>query len=47
MQYLLSIYEDEKAIQERDEEDEAIATASRIPSARFGTIEVRPIWAIE
>jgi hypothetical protein len=27
--------------------DAAIATASRIPSARFGTIEVRPIWATE
>lgn len=27
--------------------DEAISTASRIPSARFGTIEVRPIWTIE
>lgn len=24
--------------------DEAISIASRIPSARFGTIEVRPIW---
>jgi hypothetical protein len=27
--------------------DQAIATASRIPSARFGTIEVRPVWTIE
>ncbi len=27
--------------------DQAIATAARIPSARFGTIEVRPIWAYE
>ncbi len=26
--------------------DEAIAIAARIPSARFGTIEVRPIWAL-
>lgn len=24
--------------------DEAISLASRIPSARYGTIEVRPIW---
>lgn len=24
--------------------DEAISIAARIPSARFGTIEVRPIW---
>jgi len=24
--------------------DEAISLAARIPSARFGTIEVRPIW---
>jgi hypothetical protein len=24
--------------------DEAIEVASRIPGARFGTIEVRPIW---
>jgi hypothetical protein len=116
MQYLLLIYEDEKALQDRDEEtrtkvfgeynaftqsvreagqyvaadalqptttatsvrvrdgktlttdgpfaetkeqlggfylieasdlDQAIATAARIPSARFGTIEVRPIWVFE
>jgi hypothetical protein len=26
--------------------DEAVALASRIPSARHGTIEVRPIWEI-
>lgn len=32
---------------EANDLDEAIATASRIPSARFGTIEVRPIWAFE
>ncbi len=25
--------------------DEAIEVASKIPAARFGTIEVRPIWA--
>ena len=25
--------------------DEAISIAARIPSARFGTIEVRPIWS--
>lgn len=24
--------------------DEAIAIAARIPSARFGSVEVRPIW---
>jgi len=24
--------------------DEALSIAARIPSARFGTIEVRPIW---
>jgi hypothetical protein len=24
--------------------DEAIATAAKIPGARFGSIEVRPIW---
>jgi hypothetical protein len=116
MQYLLLIYEDEKALQDRDEEtrtkvfgeynaftqsvreagqyvaadalqptttatsvrvrdgktlttdgpfaetkeqlggfylieasdlDQAIATVARIPSARFGTIEVRPIWVFE
>ncbi|MGB8222477.1 MAG: YciI family protein [Polyangiales bacterium] len=27
--------------------DQAIATASRIPSARFGTIEVRPVWVMQ
>lgn len=27
--------------------DEAISLAARIPSARFGTIEVRPIWNYE
>ena len=27
--------------------DEAISIASRIPSAKAGTIEVRPIWAAE
>jgi hypothetical protein len=27
--------------------DEAISIASRIPSARVGTIEVRPIWNFE
>ena len=27
--------------------DEAIAWAAKIPSARLGTIEVRPIWEIE
>ncbi len=27
--------------------DEAISIAARIPSARFGTIEVRPIWNFE
>lgn len=27
--------------------DEAISIAARIPSARFGTIEVRPIWNYE
>ena len=27
--------------------DEAISIAARIPSARFGTIEVRPIWTYE
>jgi len=26
--------------------DEATAIAARIPSARFGTIEVRPVWAM-
>jgi hypothetical protein len=24
--------------------DEAIEIASRVPSARFGTVEVRPVW---
>jgi hypothetical protein len=32
---------------EANDLDEAIATASRIPSARLGTIEVRPIWAFD
>lgn len=32
---------------EADDLDQAIATAARIPSARFGTIEVRPIWVFE
>jgi hypothetical protein len=27
--------------------DEAISLAARIPTARFGTIEVRPIWHYE
>jgi hypothetical protein len=27
--------------------DEAVAWASRIPGARYGTIEVRPIWEME
>jgi hypothetical protein len=27
--------------------DEAIEVASKIPGARFGTIEVRPIWEME
>jgi hypothetical protein len=27
--------------------DEAVSIAARIPSARFGTIEVRPIWNYE
>jgi hypothetical protein len=26
--------------------NEAIQVASRIPSAKFGSIEVRPIWAM-
>jgi len=26
--------------------DEAIATAARIPAARYGSIEVRPIWEL-
>ena len=26
--------------------DDAIAIATRIPSARFGSVEVRPIWAM-
>ncbi len=26
--------------------DEAIAIAARIPSARYGSIEVRPVWAL-
>ena len=25
--------------------DEAIAIAERIPSARWGTVEIRPVWA--
>jgi hypothetical protein len=32
---------------EADDLDQAIAIAARIPSARFGTIEVRPIWVFE
>jgi len=32
---------------EADDLDQAIAIAGRIPSARFGTIEVRPIWTFE
>jgi hypothetical protein len=24
--------------------DEAIAIAERIPSARWGTVEIRPVW---
>jgi hypothetical protein len=27
--------------------DEAIAIAAKIPSARFGSVEVRPVWAME
>ena len=27
--------------------NEAIQVAAKIPSARFGSIEVRPIWEIE
>jgi len=27
--------------------DEATAIAARIPSARYGSIEVRPIWPVE
>ncbi len=26
--------------------DEAVAIAARIPGARFGSIEVRPVWAM-
>jgi len=29
---------------EADDLDQAISIAARIPSARFGTIEVRPTW---
>jgi hypothetical protein len=32
---------------EADDLDQAISVAGRIPSARFGTIEVRPIWVFE
>lgn len=32
---------------EADDLDQAISIAVRIPSARFGTIEVRPIWTLE
>jgi hypothetical protein len=27
--------------------DDAIQIASKIPSARFGTIEVRPVWEVQ
>jgi len=27
--------------------DEAVAIAAKIPSARFGSVEVRPVWAME
>ena len=26
--------------------DEAVAIAAKVPSARFGSIEVRPVWAM-
>ena len=26
--------------------DEAVAIAAKIPSARFGSVEVRPVWAM-
>ncbi|MGB5811587.1 MAG: YciI family protein, partial [Polyangiales bacterium] len=32
---------------EAEDLDRAIAIAARIPSARVGTIEVRPIWIYE
>lgn len=31
---------------EAKDQDEAIALAARIPSARHGSIEVRPIWPV-
>jgi hypothetical protein len=27
--------------------DEAIAIAAKVPSARFGSVEVRPVWTME
>ena len=31
---------------ECDDLDEAIEVAAQIPTARFGTVEVRPVWEI-
>jgi hypothetical protein len=31
---------------EAEDLDEAVEWASRIPGARYGTIEVRPIWEL-
>ena len=49
MQYLLMICgveSDLEAPSERADEDldEAIEVASKHPGAKFGTIEVRPLW---
>jgi len=42
MQYLMLIYENEGLIEARDL-DAAVEIAARIPAARYGSIEVRPI----
>ncbi len=31
---------------EADDLDEAVAIAARIPSARYGSVEVRPVWSM-
>ena len=43
MQYLLLIYSDEKRWAGMSKDD-AAAMAAKIPGARYGSVEVPPIW---
>ena len=42
MKYVCLIYQDEVILQKMP--NEAIQVAAKIPSAKFGGIEVRPLW---